>query len=184
MDIEKFEDYFDIFCQFYADRKIEVIWNSNEQGIKALVDLEKEISSIHSEFSKDDFIKTAFDIVQISVQISTGMRSEKDFSNEKINIVRNKFLTKEIIDKININFTSKHKVLESMTYEVLTKRIPDNANQIITLTTLLSLNLRDISKVNDDFALQNINIELSKGEIRSLIEQLNSLLIELEKSSD
>jgi len=178
MEKSNFKDYVKIFSKLIEEEKIEVVWGLTRGGIRGSHDLDDEIENKYPDINKDEFYENAMDIIQIARLIAIGKKpKEKDVLNYEI--VNDLFLTKELLEQINVQVSTSSNLLEDINYEILTKRSIDEPMDVITHTLLLNIITRDPLKFNTSNELESLSIEFTEKDLEEVIEELQGLIKKL-----
>ncbi|WP_175615431.1 hypothetical protein [Piscibacillus halophilus] len=163
--------------EFYDDELIQIDWGRHNQGLRVTRRAKKKLNEY--DISEDSFVETAFEILYIAVSLASGTVPLSKFDEKNIDVVKEFFITPELIDEVNIKTTSFSNIINDVEYQVLTKRHKNN-NKVVTYSILLELLTTD-SKTNTNDR-KNINhevFELSEGDLEKLIDSLSSMLADL-----
>ncbi|WP_106496413.1 hypothetical protein [Lentibacillus sp. Marseille-P4043] len=170
--MEKYITYVELFSRLYKEGKIDIKWLKNSSSFRVSKETEKEIE--HIGVSREDFIKTAFEIVRVCQMLASG-NIPKSIEQEKIRIITENFLTQEILEFINVHSHSKNDVIEGFDYDILTKRSEKDLSNVIAYTGVLNFIVSDVYGETEESNQKKVTIELSKMEINKLIDKLKDI---------
>ncbi|WP_144477481.1 hypothetical protein [Bacillus thuringiensis] len=175
MQTKNFRNIVETFNKFYLSGDILVDWGQQAR-LQISSNIDHEIEELN--LSKDEFANECFKIISIATHISTGEIESVDSNDGDIQIVQDVVLRdKDLMQYINVQASSKQRILDSIEHEILTKRSPINVKNILTHSISLTINTDDRNRENQ----KSLTIELSKTDAKTLIESVNRALVDIEK---
>lgn len=172
---KNFNDIFELFLELYGNGDLEVDWRKDSTGLRSLIDLDDRLLKKKCDFDKEEFISATFEIIQASRSIALGEKPS-DITEDQKNLILNKFLSNdETVQNIILGSTSNNMVFEDLDYEILTKRSKYDPNNILCYTILLNFNYKHGE------SQESINIELTKGQLKKIIKEYETILSHLLK---
>jgi|GEM_PF-7056130 len=169
--IEKFEDYLEIFIQLYNDKKIDINWRDNPMTFRTDVDFGSYLKTIDPTLNEKEFIGSIFRILRISKKITTESENEIKEDQEIIDLVSEKFLyDSDFKSNIASKILTNGNYIDDFNYEVLTKRDKNNPENILGYSALLNIDYKNSTKDKE-----KILLELSEEELSVLIDKLQEV---------
>jgi hypothetical protein len=170
MDITIFKKSLEIFSNLYHDGLISIDWRNNPINIRSKSKVKSILKEYDFKIDENDFIENAFIIVDVAKAICTNsLEPIKDIDENIIKLVE-QFFIKEASLKAAIatEVFSTHNYINTLNYEILTKRNNKNLKEILGYNLLIDLKYKNI----DENSPNTLLLELTEEELSQLIHTL------------
>lgn len=169
MQIERFQQYLDLFLHFFKEEKLKVNWRENPMTFSTKSSIKDSLKHYDPNLEEQEFIQTIFMILQISKAISIeDEHAIENIEQEFKELVSEKFLNDlNLKNEVATQILTRGSHIENLKYEILTKRSERNPQHILGYSFLLSIDYKDDSENKSKLLL-----ELSSGELSKFIEVL------------
>lgn len=146
-------------------------------GARIRVEKQEEYDSyFNNEKEVDEFVSNGFDIVS---DMKFYLTENEEIDEDKRKILQEILRIKpEYKDDLFVKSQSKLNLINTTSYEILTKRDKNNIANILTYSAMINL---EYNNIDDEFSKnRNITFELTRDDLSKLIDKLSGILKDLD----
>lgn len=166
----------EILFELLKSNKIEIKWRKYSMGITA-PNLKNDLLRINPLIKEKEFLTFLFSMLDKARSIALGETLEVEENQQNlINQLFQRFPTMK--EEVWIRCRSNLNLLESVDYEILTKRNDKNLYEVVSHSVLLVVTAGEAQRGNEPVK-KSLTMELTRQEVEHLIVLLKKSLDEI-----